>query len=70
MSLKEKLNAQKIERLNRNSVDHDERYKAMPVHFPYSKQNKKGYLNRFDEIATNYEESMENDKTHEDIKQI
>jgi hypothetical protein len=38
-TLKEKLNQQKLERLNQRTLDKEEGKKAVPVHFPFGKKS-------------------------------
>ena len=49
-SLKEKLQQQKAERLNKEMLEKDDFKSYMPLHFPYTKNaGKKNLFNRFDQ---------------------
>jgi|APSaa5957512535_1039671.scaffolds.fasta_scaffold104383_1 hypothetical protein len=64
MSLKEKLNKQKAERLNKDLLEKEDFKNYMPLHFPFSNNNgKKNLLNRFEGSTPNLEQDPKHNTT-------
>ena len=64
-TLKERLMEQKLERLNREATDHQERQRPMPGYHPFGKNKEKGLVGRFDNTTSTAMHDLSGDVGYE-----